>query len=103
MSGNYETEIQKADNYINDRTCKRLLSAMQLGVIITHGNGHRWLYSYPHDENEASLNEQLVNAGHPMMRSKCYGTVADALDRVDGALKVLGQPSLLESFEADAS
>jgi len=104
MSGNYEIEIETGPDIINDRTCKRLLSAMQYGVVITHGDGHRWIYCVDTDENEGTnIDEALRKAGKPVMRSKCYGSVIDALNRVDGALKVLGWPSLMEAYEADAS
>lgn len=103
MSGNYERLVQTGENLVNDRTCKRLLSAMQYGVIITHGDGHRWIYSYATDESDLSLNDRLHDAGHPAMRNKCYGSVVDALDRVDGVLKILKLPSLMETYEAGAS
>ncbi len=100
--GNYENELKQ--DIITDTTCKRLLGAMQFGIIITHGNGHRWIYSMNVDEcDQGSLNYQLRAKGKPVIREKCYGTVIDALDRVDGALKVLGRASLLEQFESDVT
>lgn len=102
--GNYENCLESKDtNYINGETCKRLLSAMQYGVLITHGDGHRWIYTFETDEFEESLNYSLRKLGKPVIRSKCYGNINDALDRIDGALKVLGYPSLLERFENDSS
>lgn len=102
MSGNYETELDANSLIISDVVCKRLLSAMQYGIIITHGDGHRWIYSADTDENE-SLDSALHDIGLPSIRSKCYGSVVDALNRVDGALKVLGRPSLLEAYENQSS
>lgn len=101
MSGDYEHELKK--DIATEKTCKRLLGAMQLGIVITHGNGHRWVYSFETDEVEGSLNELLCAKGKEALRHKCYGTVLDALDRVDGALKVLGKASLLGQYEADAT
>jgi len=79
---------------------------MQYGIVITHGNGHRWVYCVETDENDengGTIDEALRKIGKQTMRSKCYGSVIDALNRVDGALKVLGWPSLLKAYESHAS
>lgn len=104
MSGEYETELDSDVIIVSDDTCKRLLSAMQYGIVITHGDGHRWIYCIDTDENgDNNLDTALSAINKPIIRSKCYGTIIDALNRVDGALKVLGWPSLLEAYENDSN
>lgn len=103
MSGEYENLLNTSENITSKTTCERLLSASYYGIIITHGDGHRWIYSFDTDEFDESLDEMLQKKGLPPIRSKCYGSVIDALDRVDGALKALGLPSLLETYESHAS
>ena len=102
-TGEYETELETQPEIITDQTCKRLLSAMQWGIVITHGDGHRWIYSFVTDENGTSINNALREKKLPPIRGKCYGSVIDALNRVDGALKILGWPSLLQTYEDHAS
>ena len=106
LGGEYELsdQIDKATAQIfNEKTAKRLLMAMQFGIVISHADGHRWIYSYPGDALDGyRLNKLLRDKGLPEIRHKCYGTVIDALDRVDGALKALGHPTLEEHYFPEA-
>ncbi len=98
-NGEYENEIRASKDVLSIETCKRILSAMHYGCLISYANGHRWIYCFDIDENDKSLNEELADVGMPPIREKCYGSVLDALDRIDGALKVLGYSSLLKTYD----
>ena len=99
--GEYEKTLHKTTVPICD-TAKRLLSCMRHGVTIHSEDGHRWLVDSPTMAyEERCLNRKLQDVRLPIMREKCYGTLFDALDRVDGALKALNYPSLLEYYNEE--
>jgi len=96
MTGEYENMLDKVSQLCD--TAKRLIAAGHFGVSIHSADGHRWIEI--NAELEVNLADMLCQAKLTPIRSKVYGSVLDALDRVDGALKALGQPSLLETFES---
>lgn len=102
-----------APTVLDATDAQRLLSCMQLGIVIQHANGHRYIEADgvpgcegPEDEPESygisdgppPLNWQLKQAGEPPIRSKQYGSLRDCLDVIDTALRVLGQSTLLERY-----
>ena len=90
---------------------KRLLSCMQYGILIQYKDGHRWIFAdgiehpnggwdnYGLSDGLVPFNRSLREAGLDAVRSKCYGSIRDALDAIDEGLHRLGRPSLLEKFE----
>lgn len=98
QDGDYERDLKASLPPIDDLS-KRLLTAMHLGIAIYHGDGHRWITQFAAgDIEEGWLDARLVEKKLPAIRSKVYGSVLEALDRIDGALQALGEPSLLEQF-----
>lgn len=78
-------------------TLKRLVALGSLGGVISHANGHRYLYFYPVDE-ASCLYQQCLRKMIPPPRHKVYGSIVDALDSVDECLSKLGSESLLTTF-----
>ena len=99
--GNYENNL-KASSPPIDGLSQRLLSAMMMGITITYADGHRWIDANGRDEDERpSLNQKLAQRKLPEINSKCYGSILMALDRIDGALMDLKEPSLQERFDSE--
>lgn len=81
---------------------RRLLSAMQLGILIHAADGHRWIVTTAYTaHDQPDLNQQLLDAGFETIRTKCYGAIDAALDTIDEALKKLGKPDLLTYFNEE--
>ena len=81
---------------------RRLLSAMQCGILIHAADGHRWIIATDFtSHDQPCLNDQLRDAGMEPIRVKCYGTIDVALDMIDEALKTLGKPTLLQYFKEE--
>lgn len=96
--GECENSVKPSAPQIDDLS-KRLLSAMQLGIGVYSADGHRWITQYSAGEIEEHwLDTHLVDKNLSPVRSKVYGSVFEALDRIDGALKAIGEPTLLEQF-----
>lgn len=92
---------------------KRLLVCMQLGILIQHADGHRYITAdavdtdedggwdfYGVNEDASPLNMQLVEAGFEAMRGKQYGSLRSCLDVIDAALYKLSRPNLREMYDA---
>lgn len=98
-----------------DDDAKRLLMAMQWGILIQNADGHRWIEAdeikYPKSQPEEGwdhhgldccpgpLNKLLREKDLEEVASKCYGDFRDALNGIDSGLADLGEPSLLEQYE----
>jgi hypothetical protein len=90
---------------------KRLLMAMQWGILIQNANGHRWIEADQIDLGDGKwdtrgldccpgpLDRLLREKGFEPVRSKCYGDFRAALATIDAALAELGEPSLLMQYE----
>ncbi len=74
---------------------KRLIVAMDLGITIQHMDGHRYIVCADGERNFA---ETATNAGFPFY-GKVYGSLVDALDRIDFVRKKMGLKSLVEEFD----
>jgi hypothetical protein len=74
---------------------KRLMVLMANNVIITTDSGHRWIESA--QSHHVSMLDMLEARNHHV-RSKVYGGVLEALDRIDSALKEAGDGTLLEQY-----
>ena len=85
------------------KTEKRLLSASRMGIIFDYADGHRYIQFVNEDdvmEDSRSMLEfvktQNVDGGRDW--HKVYGTIIDALDKVDELLKEGGITSTLEEM-----
>lgn len=77
----------------------RLLSCSNLGISFKTKDGHVWIDADGDGTYETDpINTQLENKGFAPINSKIYGGLAQALDRVDGAMKVLGKPALIDQY-----
>ncbi len=76
---------------------KRLLTLNQIGGYITSRDGHRWIDWIADDDYVFPMAVQL----EIITRSKVYGGIVDALDRVDESLSKLGERSLTERYDED--
>lgn len=76
---------------------KRLISAMNAGFQIHHEDGHRWIMFEPYSEwstiVEGKLEEHKI-----AFRNKVYGSYDDALDRIDGWMKLFGLDKLEDMY-----
>jgi hypothetical protein len=81
-----------------DTFTKQLLSCSQLGIEISVADGHRWITA-----NESihgfNLEEAYFEKTGKYFNNKVYGSIYDALKRVDEILNESGRPTLLEYFE----
>ena len=77
---------------------KRLISLSNLGIIIEHSSGHRWIYSK--DTESFDFNLELEKHG-VCLNNKIYGSLIDTLDIIDKCLELIGHKSLLESYWMD--
>lgn len=89
---------------------KRLLACMQLGVLIQHEDGHRWIAADGTHCGDGvweafglvdttPLNRQLRNADLDPLDRKQYGSLRSCFDVIDAALLRLGSPTLRELYD----
>lgn len=79
-----------------DKTTKRLLSAMMIGVGFSYASGHRYI-SWHEVGDVLTLKERLEQKQiYPS--DKIYGSVMDCLDYIDFLCKLVGWPTLEERF-----
>ena len=83
-----------------EELAKRLLALGQYGCHLEGQDGHIWIEPSRFFEDASDytdLHEILKQAGISL-NNKIYGGVLQALDTVDEALRLAGQPSLLAGF-----
>ena len=86
---------------------KRLLAANQNGLYVKQADGHRWIVSgcppWEACDDSCELMECPVLSAlrdkGVSINSKVYGSVVEALDIIDLALKKVGYASLMETYE----
>ena len=79
---------------------KRLVVANNLGIIITHADGHRWIESHKIGcfDFDAKLKADGIS-----LNNKIYGSLEDALDIIDECLKMMCLLTLEDNFWGDES
>jgi hypothetical protein len=80
-----------------DLRSKSLLSCMANGIIITYGDGHRWISFVSVNDNDP-LDVTLRNA-KIHVKYKIYGDIDDAFDYIDSLFDSLGRKSLIEQYD----
>ena len=83
----------------NERTRgeKRLLGLMQMGAYLIPADGHIWIEV--DDRIDDNLDSILTKLG-VQLNNKIYGGIEQALDTIDEALRLAGQPTLETVFNA---
>ena len=81
---------------------KRLIAAMQMGILIYNQDGHRWIECVgepylPYDRDVNAFIAILEEAGI-CINNKIYGSHREALFVIDEALQKAGSSTLLERF-----
>ena len=87
---------------------KRLLAANQIGLRISASDGHRWIVTgcppWETCDECSELMECSILAVWKekgiVVKSKVYGSVADALDTIDAAVQAAGQGSLQQIYDS---
>ncbi len=80
-----------------NKTTKRLLMAMQNGVIVAFADGHRWIQFRDVLDN-MSLGSKLRNK-KIVADIKVYGNLIDALNYIDYLLDLIGEETLEKQFD----
>lgn len=82
-----------------DRRSKRLIAAMNMGVRVETQDGHRWIIIGEHHEGSCLLHAVMSKGLTFDDITKVYGSVDDALDRVDRLLERAEMSSLEKMFD----
>lgn len=80
-----------------DRTTKRLLSAMMIGVGFAYADGHRWVQW--HDVLDKLTLKERLEQEQIYPSDKIYGSIMDCLDYIDYLCKLVGWPTLEKEFD----
>ena len=83
-----------------EELAKRMMGLSAIGGTIEHFSGHRYIHFSESCGGYFNMYDICKKHGVEPPRSKCYGGIIVALDRVDEVLKKVGHSSLLETFEA---
>lgn len=81
-----------------ENLAKRLLVLMGRGVYLTSDSGHIW---FEYDDTEDHYFANLFRNKGLSLNSKVYGGVLEALNIIDKALEAIGEPPLIEQWDAD--
>jgi len=79
-------------------TIKRLIALGALNAWVAHEDGHRWINT-DEDEYRSRTRLSYLIGGAEKIRSKVYGGVLEALDRVDLALEKNGERTLSQLYD----
>jgi hypothetical protein len=86
-----EDEMSNAVKIDYENLFKRLLMLNQKGVYLNGADGHVWIEA----DEEADYPLQLKNVA---VNNKIYGGVIQAIDVMDVALRMDGQPDLMDTW-----
>lgn len=74
---------------------RRLVSAMQMGILIQDRDGHRWIELHNDGDNPF---EGILKKAKVCVNNKIYGSYGEALFVIDDALRESGSPTLLGRY-----
>ena len=81
-----------------DELGKRLIVAMDLGIMFRAEDGHIWIESDNGESGFEMLFTRLLSEFGIELNNKIYGGILEALDTIDECFRMMWKPSLLEQY-----